>query len=222
MTSQTGKHHISLNTELHQKDQDYGSSKNASGIMVRLPLALRRMNEEGLCNSFLDYGTGKGRMIAWLKEELPEEIKLTGYDPAIKQYAKIPTQNSDIVTCLDVLEHVELMDIDSIIKEISGLTNNFCFLLIDIQPASKSLADGRNAHILLAPPDWWTTKISQHFSCITLFPIKHQTGLTQKIAISATNDPEKLPAMHRFLNKLNIYTMEVTGGILGNLLETKN
>ena len=83
-----------------------------------------------------------------------------------------------------------------------------------MQPAGKNLADGRNAHILLAPPEWWVAKISQHFSCTTSFPIKHQSGHIQKIAISASTEPASLPAMHRFLNKLNIYTMIMTGGTL--------
>lgn len=130
-----------------------------------------------------------------------------GYGPAIEKYANLPIKKSDIVTCVDVLEHVEFDRIDNTLKEIKDLTKYFCFLLIDLQPAAKNLADGRNAHILLAPPDWWVAKISQHLSCITSFPIKHEIGHIQKLAISATTTPKSLPAMHRFLNKLNIYTM---------------
>ena len=108
MSNNISKLYSNLNTELHQKNQSFGNSKDASGTMQRLPLALRRMSEEGSCKSLLDYGTGKGQMIEWLKETISTQIEITGYDPAIEKYANLPTKKSDIVTCLDVLEHVEL------------------------------------------------------------------------------------------------------------------
>ena len=74
-----------------------------------------------------------------------------------------PDQPADILSCLDVLEHIELTSIDDVLQDINNLTRHFCYLVIDLQPAVKTLADGRNAHILLAPPDWWVSKIAAFY-----------------------------------------------------------
>ena len=87
-----------------------------------------------------------------------------GYDPAVEEWSIQPNEIGYIVSCLDVLEHVEIQSIDAVLTNIKQLTRRFCYLVIDLQPAVKKLPDGRNAHILLAPPDWWSLKISQYFN----------------------------------------------------------
>ena len=67
---------IALNAELHNQDPKYGSAAFAGGLMVNLPLALRRMHEHGACNSFLDYGTGKGALVEALAQKLSTEIRI--------------------------------------------------------------------------------------------------------------------------------------------------
>ena len=121
------------------------------------------MNDFGACNSVLDYGTGKGKLVERLKRELPDSIKIMGYDPAVEEWKEKPNEPVDILVSLDVLEHIEMESIDAVLKDIARLTKNFCYLVIDLQPAIKKLADGRNAHILLAPPEWWVTRVSQLF-----------------------------------------------------------
>ena len=143
---------LALNRSLHKADPAFGSRDNASGMAGRLPFALRRMNEIGSCSSVLDYGTGKGLLVERLRRELPASISVTGYDPAVECWSKRPEGPHDIVTCLDVLEHVEIGSIDSTIREIESLSGLFCYVVVDLQPAVKRLADGRNAHVLLALP----------------------------------------------------------------------
>ena len=146
-----------LNKALHQNSQDYGNRADGSGVASQLPVAAQRMNELGLCSSLLDYGTGKGRLVEHLRETLPPSIHVDGYDPAVQKWETPPTKPYDIVTCLDVLEHIEMGSIDAVLKDIHRLTKNFCYLVIDLQPAVKTLKDGRNAHILLAPPELGNT-----------------------------------------------------------------
>ena len=62
-----------------------------------------------------------------------------------------------------------MSSIDAVLADIKHLTNKFCYLVIDLQPAVKKLADGRNAHILLAPQDWWVMKLSQLFLALVHF-----------------------------------------------------
>ena len=81
----------------------------------------------------------------------------------------------DILTCLDVLEHVEIDSIDATLQEINSLTKNFV-IVIDLQPAVKRLADGRNAHVLLAPSEWWVSRFSQVFGAWQHFPLSINLG----------------------------------------------
>tara|TARA_B100000674_G_scaffold186800_1_gene151738 strand:- start:2654 stop:3328 length:675 start_codon:yes stop_codon:yes gene_type:complete len=202
-----------LNATLHQDDR-YGNRDKAAGLATKLPKALDRMHELKFCSSFLDYGTGKGKLLQYIRSSITHPIALKGYDPAVEQYSSKPNETFDIVTCLDVLEHIELDTIDNVITDIKNYTNNFCYLVIDLQPAVKTLADGRNAHILLAPPDWWHNKISQHFKAFTTFPLYHQSGDIQKIAVLATNNFKSIKAMHGFAIKLDIFEMKLQGGLL--------
>lgn len=205
-----------LNRDLHANNQDYGNRIDGAGVASHLPTALKRMHELGCCNSVLDYGTGKGMLVKHLKKKLPSTIKIDGYDPAIEEYSFHPEQPYDVLVCLDVLEHIEIDSIDSVLKDIKRLTSNFCYLVVDLQPAVKKLQDGRNAHILLAPHDWWTNKLAQLFPCITSFPLYHEAGQIQKIVMVCTNDPSQLELAYSFLIKLKIFNIKLTGGILGS------
>ena len=159
-----------LNKELHQTNKNFGNRATGAGIAHNLPVTLNRMHELGVCNTFLDYGTGKGLLIQRLKKLVNPKIHITGYDPSVSEYSNHPEGKYDIVSCLDVLEHVELDSIDSVIDDIASLTSKFCYVVVDLQPAVKTMSDGRNAHILLAPTDWWINKFSQRFKSLSCFP----------------------------------------------------
>ena len=118
---------------------------------------------------------------------------------------------------MDVLEHIEVNSIGSVLEDISSLTKRFCLLAIDLQPAVKTLADGRNAHIMLAPQEWWVGRVAQHFKCLSAFPIYHLSGAQQKTVIVATNELELLPLMYGFITKLKIFNFRVQGGSLGKV-----
>ena len=203
-----------MNAKLHEENEKFGNRTNAAGLATHLPKALTQLHKEGLCSSFLDYGTGKGALIRRLEDELTSKITVRGYDPAVEKYSSRPTEAFDILTCLDVLEHVEMNNIQEVLTEICVLTKYFCYLVIDLQPAVKTLEDGRNAHILLAPPDWWLSKISQLFPCTTCIPIMHRAGLPQKVVIAACHQAKYAPYMYQFLVTLKINKMELSGGIL--------
>lgn len=206
-----------LNRQLHQSNGQFGNRKDGNGVAQNLPAALVRLHEVGACNSFLDYGTGKGLLVERLREEVDSRIKINGYDPAVEKWEKRPEKASDILCCLDVLEHIEIDTIDEVLKDIKSLTKNFCYLVIDLQPAAKTLSDGRNAHILLAPSDWWVSKISQLFSSQVNFVLPHRRGLPQKLAIFATNRNECIAPMMAFCMKLKIFDQDFNGGPLGNI-----
>ena len=205
-----------LNKALHQNSQDYGNRADGAGVASELPVAVQRMHELGVCNSLLDYGTGKGKLVEHLRATLPQSIHVDGYDPAVTQWDTLPTTSYDIVTCLDVLEHIEMSSIDAVLKDIHRLTKRFCYVVVDLQPAVKKLADGRNAHILLAPCEWWVARFAQLFKCQASFPIMHSSGIPQKIVIAATDNTLILPQLYGFLIKMKLFDFAMVGGPLGS------
>ena len=201
-----------LNRALHVGDQAFGSRADAGGLTGRLPKAIQRIHEAGYCQSVLDYGTGKGSLVKRLRMELPDAIKVHGYDPAVFDFQTKPKESSDILTCLDVLEHVDIDTVDTVLEDIHELTSRFCFLIIDLQPSVRTLSDGRNAHILLAPHDWWLCRISRLFSSVTSFVIYHKAGFPQKLIVVASKKAMYAPVVYTFLFKLNIFEVTMTGG----------
>ena len=92
------------------------------------------MHENNACSSVLDYGTGKGLLVDRLRRELPDTIKVSGYDPAVERWSTRPEGPHDIVTCLDVLEHIEIGSIDAVLKDIQSLTKLFVMSLLIYSP----------------------------------------------------------------------------------------
>lgn len=207
---------LALNRELHANNSDFGNRADGAGLAGNLGDAIKRLHEIGICNSVLDYGTGKGKMVESLRQKLPKSIEVAGYDPAVKSWEVKPNHAYDIVTCLDVLEHIEISYIGDVLKDIKALTRRFCYLVIDLQPAVKTLKDGRNAHILLAPSEWWVGRIAQLYSCQASFPIMHSRGIPQKLIIAATDEPTLLPIIYGFLTKLKLFDIAMSGGPLGS------
>lgn len=119
-----------------------------------------------LCSTYkttdvLDYGCGKNT----LAQSLPFIIKK--YDPAIKQYSQEP-EPADIVTCTDVMEHIEPDCLDSVLKHMASKTKKAAYFTICTVPAKKHLADGRNAHLIVEGTPFWVKKLDDHFEIVSV------------------------------------------------------
>ena len=195
-----------LYQKLHKDNNSFGARKNAGGLTHNMGSSIKALYKQNV-RSILDYGTGKGNFVLSLRESLGDQYVIDGYDPAVKEWSNKPTGKYDIVTCIDVLEHLEHDTIDEIIFEIQEKTNLFSFLLIDLQPAVQYLANGRNAHTLLAPHDWWQSKISRYFPYNISFPIYHKVGYIQKYIMIGSCSPKSMNPMMLFANKLDIFNV---------------
>jgi hypothetical protein len=116
--------------------------------------------------SILDYGCGPSRLLEAL--DLGYRAELLRYDPAIPQYSKLPAAKVDLLINVDVLEHIEERDLDSVLAEMASLCRN-AIIIIDTKKAAAILPDGRNAHVTLRPHVWWKERLLRHFS--SLHPI---------------------------------------------------
>lgn len=125
-------------------------------------------------HSVLDYGCGKGFHVhCWRSEN----IDAIGYD--ISQFAienayelakghtfmTLPDNQFDLVTCLDVLEHVEENSARAIIKELFEKTKDGGNCLFSICMYSHGRKDANfdldKTHILLRSRDWWEHEIAK-------------------------------------------------------------
>lgn len=142
-----------LNEKLHESHLSYGTSgkKYADLILTTMDL----MNVE----SVLDYGCGKHSLRDALEEERPASAaKLREYDPCVPGYDGTP-QPAELVICTDVLEHIEPDCLDDVLDDLRRCTLKRCMLIIATVRAKKTLADGRNAHLIVRPVPWWLPRL---------------------------------------------------------------
>jgi 2-polyprenyl-3-methyl-5-hydroxy-6-metoxy-1,4-benzoquinol methylase len=105
---------VTLYRELHQKSKDYGISGYDYIDIVKL--AINTVKPK----SVLDYGCGKGALLAQLKNVYP-------------------------VINTDVLEHIPEECLPSVIERISMISQNCLFVLSHVR-AVQVLSNGENAH----------------------------------------------------------------------------
>lgn len=109
----------------------------------------------------LDYGAGKGRLGENLA--IHHEYVLSHYDPAIEEWSNPPSEH-EFVACIDVLEHIEPEYIDDVLDDLKRVTQRMGVFTIHTGKAMKVLSDGRNAHLIQKPIEWWLPKIMERFS----------------------------------------------------------
>lgn len=111
-------------------------------------------------SSILDYGCGQGTLATALRGAGNAVIRVDEYDPAIKAKSGIPLF-ADMVTCTDVLEHVEPEYLANVLAHIRMLARKVVFVVISTCDTAKTLSDGRNAHLIIQPGDWWREQLGQ-------------------------------------------------------------
>jgi hypothetical protein len=139
-----------LNAQLHAADPDYGTSGSRYAELVKA------VADKLATRSILDYGCGKRTLEAGLG------FAIANYDPAVPGLDARP-KPADLVACTDVLEHIEPEHIDQVLADLAKLTKRVAFLAIACGPARRTLADGRNAHVIQQPLEWWLPKLRVAF-----------------------------------------------------------
>lgn len=142
-----------LQTVMHE-DPNYGQASISAA-----PIVSKICNDYGVME-LLDYGAGKGRLVEHLEVDHPMSIQL--YDPAVEDWALSP-EPAECVACIDVLEHIEPGLLDNVLDDLQRVTTRIGIFTVSTEPAMKTLSDGRNAHLIQQPPDWWLPKIMERW-----------------------------------------------------------
>ena len=138
--------YIALNTAMHRLNPRFGANGGkCAGAVLR---ALDAVSAE----SILDYGCGKGG----LEKVIGNEIDFQGYDPALTTDEPRP---ADLVTCTDVMEHIEPGCVDDVLAHIFSLAKKGAFFVISCERGIKVLGDGIHAHRSVHSAQWWHDKL---------------------------------------------------------------
>lgn len=143
---------------LHRENPDYGvASVHYAPIVTNLINTL-------MITEVLDYGAGKGRLGAAIKPSHRVEYRM--YDPGIEGLDEKP-DSAQMVCCIDVLEHIEPEYLEDVLDDLQRCVEFFGFFTVHTGPAIRVLADGRNAHLIQKPAQWWLPKIMDRFDLLT-------------------------------------------------------
>ena len=153
-----------LNAQLHKDREDYGAGTQTRQWYPLVGQFAQIMNAA----SILDYGCGKSTLAQTFSH-----MVVIPYDPAIPGIDDPPDPH-DVVVCLDVLEHIEPELLDAVLDDLKRCTLKGIFLTVNMRPAYKVLADGRNAHLIQKPLEWWLPKLMERW---------HILGLTHRAPI---------------------------------------
>ena len=71
---------------------------------------------------------------------------------------------ADLVVCTDVLEHIEPEKLPFVLDDLRRCVKQIGYFVIHTKAAAKTLADGRNAHLIQKDQAWWTETLGRYFT----------------------------------------------------------
>lgn len=158
MSTLISEEYRKMQEELHQ-NPNYGVAS-----VQYAPMVADVLKQVG-ATEMLDYGAGKGRLGETLRTLMPNPPLIHHYDPARPEWSSTPHPRA-FVACIDVLEHIEPGLLDNVLDDLQRVTAGHGMFTVHIGPAVKILADGRNAHLIQQPPDWWLPKFMSRFDLV--------------------------------------------------------
>jgi hypothetical protein len=148
-----------ISPEYKRQNQSMHKEREGYGVMAQAHVRELQILTRVVSRDVLDYGAGK----RLLEKGLGFPIR--NYDPGILGMDS-PPEPSDVVACIDVLEHIEPDLIDNVIDDLARVTRRIGYFEISTVPAMKNLPDGRNAHLIIQPPEWWEEQLARRFEVL--------------------------------------------------------
>ncbi|MEM8937362.1 MAG: methyltransferase domain-containing protein [Pseudomonadota bacterium] len=107
--------------------------------------------------SIIDYGCGEGGLVRELDKQ---NFEVIGYDPGVPRFSNQPAKQAEGLVSFDVLEHIEPDYLGDVLEHIGDLFTVAAYLVIHLGPALHRLPDGRNAHLIQKPAEWWVDALN--------------------------------------------------------------
>lgn len=151
-----------ISEDYRRLQQKLHENPNYGVASLQYGQAVKQLAQQVGATSISDYGAGKQNLRVALEKAGLIVTDYRPYDPAFPEYGE--ARSADLVCCIDVLEHIEPELLDNVLDELARLTVGHGFFTVHTGPAMKVLADGRNAHLIQEPPDWWLPKFAARFT----------------------------------------------------------
>lgn len=131
-----------------------------------VPYVEALIRENGV-RSLVDYGCGRGLLLeALIERDEVHPDRVCGYDPGVIGRDSIPEGiRFDMLVSTDVLEHIEPDCLYAVLDHMRSLAD-LAYLNIHTGPARAVLPDGRNAHLIQKPWDWWQERLEHHWGSV--------------------------------------------------------
>lgn len=113
---------------------------------------------EHQATSVLDYGCGRGSLRRAVMATRPIGLRFDEYDPGVDGKHILPSF-ADLVVATDVLEHIEPDKLDAVLAHLRLLARKAVLVVVALVPTAKVLADGRGAHLIIRPSNWWRKRV---------------------------------------------------------------
>ena len=160
---------------LHAEDQEYACNSGKWAYLVTGIALIER------CVTVFDYGCGKGELAKEIKRIRPPlPFTVLEYDPAVEGKDRL-TNTADLVTCLDVMEHIEPECLHEVMLDLVVATKKLLFVVISCKFTKRRwLSDGRNSHLIVNPGEWWHQEFAKYG-----FEVKRtwNTGVKEWVAL---------------------------------------
>ena len=151
MYSQMAKHGYATNIGVDIKDP-YNSFE-----LRKIRDAIKNKFTQYDIGTVLDYGCGGSD---WTAPGFANEISAIDFWPK-KVYRFEPAReidertSVDCVVCFDVLEHIFVSDVATVLRDIFSHAEKLVVLNVACYEANALLPNGENAHITVRNPHWW-------------------------------------------------------------------
>lgn len=158
MISPTLQKNNELYRQFHDTHKNHFSGDGLKPFIPDIGFLIKNSN----IKTVIEYGCGKA--FPWKDYNLKKMWRLekvSFYDPGVEEYSIPLSSPSDLVICIDVMEHIDPECVDEVLDNIDKLSNKAIFFSISTRLATKKLPDGRNAHLTVQPSDWWQQKINR-------------------------------------------------------------
>lgn len=147
-----------MQRKLHE-NRGYGQASIVMAPFVAEVIRRDRIEE------MLDYGAGKGRLGEELEWLVAWPMRIHRYDPAVPEWSAAP-EPAAFVACIDVLEHIEPHLLPNVLDDLRRVTASKGLFTVATGPAMKMLPDGRNAHLIQQPANWWLPHFLTRFELL--------------------------------------------------------